>query len=428
MAEWIEAAEAAARLGVKPATLYSYVSRGLLTRRKDADGRRSLFDPAEVAALRRRSGRDGDGDPAHGPPGAAAGGVVLWESAITALGPDRPYYRGRDALRLARTSPFEEVAGWLWTGADGATPGPWRSLPGAVATAVRAQAAVPDGALPLDRLQLAVTALAVSDPMRFTLEAGAVLTTARALIAGMVEALPELSPAPVPRGSGQEAVAARLWPRLSPLPPRPELVAVLEAALVLLADHELAASTVAARVAAGVRADPYAVVSAALGVLGGPSHGGASLAAQRWLARIRDPGDAARVIGEQLRDGRRIPGFGHQVYGSGDARCTQLLELLRGAAPDHPRLAVSEAALAECTGRGLPPPNVDFAIATLAGVADMIVGAGEALFAIARTAGWLAHALEEYARRTPLRLRASYTGPAPEGPEGPAVTPARRPG
>jgi citrate synthase len=396
---WIDAAQAAQRLGVKSATLYSYVSRGLLHRRRHADGRRSLFDATEIAALRRRNA------------GAADGGTFAWASAITYLGADRPYYRGRDALRLARGNSFESVAEWLWTGEEPPRPGPWTTLPGAVSAAVAAQAALPAQTLLLDRLQLIVTALAVGDPMRFTRDHDGVITTGRALIAGMVDALPQRSRRSSPATS---TIAKRLWHKLTPAPPDPASVGVLESALVLLADHELAASTVAARVAASVAADPYAVVCAALGVLGGPMHGGASLGAYRMLAQMNDPADAPRVIGERLRRGERIPGLGHPVYTAGDERGRLLLDLVGAAVPDHPRLAVARAAVHETAARGLPAPNIDFSVATLAAVSGMAADAGEAIFAIARTAGWLAHALEEYLHPAPVRPRATYVGPPPE--------------
>jgi citrate synthase len=185
----------------------------------------------------------------------------------------------------------------------------------------------------------------------------------------------------------------------------------VQAALVLLADHELAASTLAARVAASVRADPYAVVATGLGAVGGALHGGASLGAELMLAAASKPADAPRVVGELLRRGERIPGFGHFVYVTGDPRAVRLLSMIRALAPDSPRLAVADAVLAEARRRGLPEPNIDFALAALADVAGLIRGAGEAVFAVARSAGWLAHALEEYARKTPIRPRAIYTGP-----------------
>jgi len=216
---------------------------------------------------------------------------------------------------------------------------------------------------------------------------------------------------PVAAETPSEGIAARLWRRICPYPATEGLLAALQAALVLLADHELAASTLAARVAASVRADPYAVVATGLGALGGPLHGGASLGAEGMLAAAATPADAPRVVGELLRRTGRVPGFGHFVYRAGDPRAVCLLGLVARAAPGSPRVAVADAILAEMRGRALPEPNIDFALAVLADVAGMISGAGEAVFAVSRTAGWIAHALEEYARDVPLRPRAVYTGP-----------------
>jgi citrate synthase len=432
VAEWIGAAEAAGRLGVKPATLYSYVSRGVLARRRAPGGRGSLFDPGEVEALSRR-GR---------PRREVVHGEFVIESGLTEIAGDRLRFRGLDAARLAVERSFEDVAALLWTGtfAHPQPDGPWQATAEAVAAGTAAQSALPAGTLPLERLQVIVPALAAADPLRLHLDPPAVIDAARSIIAGMVDCLP-VAGAPngtegavaraggaVARAGGAVAgaggavpgpppadrtVAARLWPRLCPRRPSPRLLEALRAALVLLADHELAASTLAARVAASVRADPYAVVATGLGALGGALHGGASLAAETMLSAARRPADAPRVVGELLRRGERIPGFGHFVYESGDPRAVLLLAQVRRAAPASARLAVADAVLAEMRRRSLPEPNIDFALAVLAGVAGMIPGAGEAVFAVARTAGWLAHALEEYARRTPLRPRALYTGPPP---------------
>ncbi|MFI0444171.1 citrate synthase [Actinomadura sp. 6N118] len=424
MGEWIDTEVAAERLGVKPATLYAYVSRGVLQRRPDADGRRSLFDADEIEELARR------GRPRR-PPSPTE---LAIESAITALGADRQYYRGRDATELAATSSFEEVASWLWTGdqepgeqkpgegeageqepgEDGpgegepdvdAVGGTWRAPEEGLAAAVAAQSGLPGDVLPLDRLQVITTALAAVDPLRFQLDRPGVIATARALIAGLVDALP---------AAGEDAdstIAGRLWGRLSARPPEPGLLRVAGAAMVLLADHELAASTLAARVAASVRADPYAVVAVGLGTVGGPLHGGASFGAERMFAEIGEPGRSGRVIGERLRAGQRIPGFGHSIYKSGDRRASVLFDLIREVAPDHPWLAVADTVLTEAARRRLPEPNVDLALATLTSVAAMPPGSGEAIFAVARTAGWIAHALEEYERTSPLRPRAIYVGP-----------------
>ena len=398
MAAFLTAAEAARRLGVKPATLYAYVSRGVLSRGKAADGRASLFNANEVERLARR------GRPRRAP-GVAD---ITVESAITEITGDRLRFRGQDVTRLAVSRTFEEVAELLWTGEFRSPREPWRARPAALAAGRAAQAALPAGTLPLEQLQVIVPAMAATDPLRLQLDPAAVLAAGRSIIAGMVDCLPPK----VTSGPG-EPVAERLWSRLCDHRPSPGLLRAVSAAMVLLADHELAASTLAARAAASVRADPYAVVGTGLGAVSGALHGGASLGAETLMAAASGPDDVPRVVAELLRRGEKIPGFGHFVYRGGDPRATVLLDLVRHAAPKSGQLAVAEAVLAEVRHKSLPEPNIDFAVATLARVAGLVRGAGEAIFAVARTAGWIAHALEAYAGPGPLRPRAVYTGRPP---------------
>ena len=402
MADYLTAAEAARRLGVKPATLYAYVSRGVLSRVRAPDGRTSLFGAEEVEQLARR------GRPRR-PAGVAD---ITVESAITEITGDSLRFRGLDATRLAVSRTFEEVAELLWTGEFPSERAPWRARPAALTAARAAQAALPAGTLPLERLQVIVPAMAATDPLRLQLDRPAVIAAGRNIIAGMVDCLP----AAVTTDPG-EAVAGRLWSRLCDRRPTPGLMRALSAALVLLADHELAASTLAARAAASVRADPYAVVGTGLGAVSGALHGGASLGAETLMAAASGPDDVPRVVAELLRRGEKVPGFGHFVYRGGDPRAILLLDLVRRAAPKSGRLAVADAVFAEVSHKSLPEPNIDFAIATLVRVAGMVRGAGEAIFAVARTAGWIAHALEAYSGPGPLRPRAVYTGrPAADGP------------
>jgi citrate synthase len=414
MADFLTAAEAARRLGVKPATLYAYVSRGVLTRSPAADGRASLFSPDEVDRLARR-----------GRPRRPAGAVdITVESAITELTADSLRFRGLDVMRLAVSRTFEEVAELLWTGDFPPAGEPWQARPAALAAGRAAQAALPAGAIPLERLQVIVPAMAATDPLRLQLDQSAVVAAGRSIIAGMVDCLPLAAPSPDVAGRGTSPpdaapggpVAERLWTRLCDRRASPGLLRAASAALVLLADHELAASTLAARAAASVRADPYAVGGTGLGAVSGALHGGASLGAEALLAAASGPDDVPRVVAELLRRGEKVPGFGHFVYRGGDPRATVLLDLVRRATPKSGQLAVADAVLAEVRHKSLPEPNIDFALATLARVAGMARGAGEAMFAVARTAGWVAHALEAYTGPGPLRPRAVYTGrPAVSG-------------
>lgn len=389
---WILASEAARRLDVKVSTLYSYVSRGLLRSRHDAGSRRSLFNAEEVQTLRRvhtRRTREQE---------------LAFESAVTVLGTDRPIYRGLDAVQLANTHTFEQVAEHLWGMGEAAVSPPWRARSDIAGAALAVQSQFPDEATLIDRIEIIVTLLAASDPLRSNTDPDAVPFTARSMIAALIDHLPDAS------GVGQHcdepgSVAQRLWSRLTPAPSSMADLSVLNSAMVLLADHELAASTVAARVAASVRADPYSVVTAGLGVLRGPMHGGDIRRTEELLGNIVDVGSADRVLGAMLQRGQSVPGVGHLAYTGRDGRCDSLLETLHRTYPSSPFLQAAQAVRRHIVGK---PANVDLALAAFTGTAGMVPGAGEGIFAISRIAGWLAHAMEEYRFPTRLRPRAIY--------------------
>jgi citrate synthase len=389
--ELIPAAEAAARLGVKRETLYAYVSRGQLGRQRGTGGRTSLFDAAEVDALAARTHR-----------GGRAGALeVVVASAVTSLEGDHLRYRGHDATDLAATCTFEAVAEFLWS----ADERDLRRRPRWAVVDIGAGPRLPADADPVNRYRTALAALAATDELRYELGPRSVATAGRRMIAAMTASL-------APPGAAAPTIAGRLWAGLTPMKPRRAHVAALDAALVLLADHELAVSTLAARVAASAHADPYSVVSAGLGVLAGGLHGGAGRQVIAMFEGVGEPTRAGRVIGDLLRAGERIPGLGHAVYRERDPRADYLLPTFAALALLPGRWAVVEAVLGIVEERLDVLVNVDFALGALAYAAGMRRDATEAMFGAARTAGWLAHALEEYGE-APLRFRAraAYTGP-----------------
>jgi citrate synthase len=399
------AAETAARLGVKPETLYAYVSRGQLSRRRSANG--SVFDPIEVerfAAGRRRSTADRpavvirDGRPSGGP-------LMTIDTDVALIEDDALYYRGRSATELAGGARFETVCHWLWTGdfdeGVGFTP-----LPGAVDAVRRVLAALPDGASLAERLQVMVPVVAGLDPLREVLAPESVAVRTGALLATLARGLDG-------RSVSGPSIADHLLGALSPADHDQRLVDVVNAALVLLVDHDLAASTMAARTAASARAHPYAVVLSGLGALDSALHGNASRAAYRMLSRVMAGEDAGAVITGTLTSGRAgVPGFGHRIYRTADPRAELIFELLS----DLPGAGSAREAAAAVTtivaGRGAMFRNVDLALAALASATGMPEDGGEVIFGIARIGGWIAHAIDEY-QQTPLRLRpvGRYVGP-----------------
>ncbi|MEV0259784.1 citrate/2-methylcitrate synthase [Streptomyces sp. NPDC050617] len=443
--------EAAERLGVKPETVYAYVSRGQLTSHRSPGGRGSTFDAREVDALVRRGGRRE----------SAAGGDPAVRTGITLIDADRYYFRGVDATELAGRYGYEEVADWLWTGR--LRPGARFTAPAeALAAARRTVAALPAHSGPMDRLRVATIAAAAADPLRFDLSPEAVLGAARGLIPTLVDALPPAGRAgsagvgrnsrptaggddahagpvaagEIGKGNGSVApgqfdwppaeeaaagesgrLAERLWLRLTDQPADEPSLRALEAALVLLIDHDLAASTLAVRVAASARAHPYAVVSAGFGALDGPLHGAASGLAHRMLAEVLERGSAGAVVSDYLRAGRRVPGLGHRLYPGEDPRAQALFGMLADVPGAADALAAARDVVAATARHASLHANVDLTLGVLSVAAGMPVEAGETVFAVARTAGWIAHALEEYEER-PMRMRPSghYRGPRPPQP------------
>lgn len=402
-------AEVAELLGVKRQTVYAYVSRGILHRQVSVDGRTSLFDRAEVEELRlgRRAPVDGELR-------------TILSTRITRVADEGLWIRGHDVVQLVENGAgFAELVEVVW---DGSTTEVWPELP-----VVHGIAEVIDCAEPAnlqERLRVGVAWAGAQDPLRHDLGPRSVRAAGRRAMTAMVGALQrpghDRDSTERARQADQAAdltpstpLVAALWPRLSGDRVEPERLRALDIALALLVDHGLAASTLAARVAASVRADPYSVIGAGLGVLGGPLHGAASASVHQLYQAAADQG-AANAVGHRQRQGLDVPGFGHAVYQTQDPRYGALMnQLVQGWADDR-RLTTVFQVRDVLDERSHAVPNIDLALGALTFLADMPEGAGEVLFAIARTAGWLAHAMEEYEEK-PLRFRprARYLGPRP---------------
>lgn len=403
----LTAEQTAERLGVKLETLYAYVARGKLARDRTADG--SSFDPLEVerfAGARRR--RSAPGSPATGRSDGRP--LMVIETTFALIEDGDLFYRGRRAADLAR-EPFETVARWALTGAWDADAR--FSLGAGMAAARRAADALPASAGDRDRQLIAVTALAAADPLRTSLDPATVAGAAERMAAGMVSVLPVVARSDASE-TDDDALALRLYRRLAETAPTRDAIAVLNAALVLLIDHDLAVSTLAARAAASARATPYGAVIAGMGALDSPLHGNASRAAHRLLARVVAGEDPARVVADTVvaGSGGPVPGFGQPLYPDGDPRARALLDLLAAESGAAPVLSAVEAVSALLRDRAGAHPNIDLALGALTLAHGMRDDAGEVIFATARAIGFVVHALAEYGE-PPLRLRpvGRYTGP-----------------
>jgi citrate synthase len=388
MSDWLTAEQALDRLQVRPQTLYAYVSRGRVRAEPDPDEpRRSRYRASDVAALADKKARGRKA--ADVAVGAIAWGEPVLASAITAVRDGRLYYRGQDAVRLAETATLEEVARLLRGG---------RGLP-----PDEEQVARP-GASAVARAFATFAARAPSDPPSQGRGADDLADEAARLLDLMAVAVAGREGL-VPREEEEGAIHERLgraWRA-----PRPQWD-VIRRALVLLADHELNASTFTARVAASTGASLAAAVLAGLCALSGPRHGGMAAHVEAFAAK------AAKVGWRKALGSASAvpPGFGHALYPDGDPRAAALLDAIEVP----PALAALRDAVEAETGERA---NVDFALTAVRQNLALPAEAPFALFAVARTAGWLAHAIEQVAEGRLIRPRARYVGPAPDGADRP---------
>ena len=396
-------AQACDQLGVKPATLYAYVSRGLLRSVPGPAGTRERrYDAADVQALtdRRAARRDpqsGVQAAVQGSLDGLRGGVTpILDSALTRIENGTLAYRGVDALNLAATATAEDVAALLWTG----DPGARLTLP------LRARLNLshhPRASTPLEALAYALTYAGAHDPDALDTrpengprQAARVLT----LLHATAERHAGLPPAP---DLPLHARLARTWSR-------PDAADLLRRTLILLADHELNVSTFAARVTASGGASLAHCTLAALSALQGPRHGLGALHAHDLLSAALT-GDARPALRDATRRAGHTPGFGHALYPCGDPRATALLAALAAHSPGHPVTQATRAVIHAHAGDTAETPNVDLALAALTLTLGRPASDAVTLFALARATGWLAHALETRAGGQFIRPRARYVGP-----------------
>lgn len=368
MRKWLTREEVLAELNVRAQTLYAYVSRGLIERRSDpADPRRSVYSGADIQTLsqRRARGRRVASIAAS----AMAWGEPVIPTAISTVTHGELIYRGRRAVDLAESATLEEVAALLW---ETTKPISFPVMSLGSDPFLSVAALVADGRSLIGR-----------PTEKLASEAASCVAT----IAGAFGAIGE---------DGMHHRLGRAW-SLDDAGRN-----YVRRALVLLTDHELNPSTFATRIAASTGASMPACILAGLATLSGPRHGGAGGALEALVAEAASTSvDAA--IERWLATGHGLPGFGHPLYAHGDPRAAALLS---GIEPDSEMVALRNG-VADALDQ---QPNVDFALLTITRILALPANASLALFAIARTVGWAAHAIEQAASKTIIRPRAIYQG------------------
>lgn len=397
----LSADEAARELGVTLATLYAYVSRGLLRSRSEPGTRRRRYVAEDVWLLRQR--KEQRRDPVRTAEEALHQGLPAIESRLSVIRDGRLYYRGKDVLALAVSHTLEQVAALLWAGdLDAPLPDePPQAPPKDWKTLLRICAALP----PLEGFQLMLPLLAARDSCAYDAQPASVqrigLKIVRVLAATAVGAQPS-------RDETAE-VLQRGWPTAT-VHDR----ALLRASMVLYADNGINPSSFTARCVASAGSTPYALVLAGLAALQGTKHGGACERAEALLEEAGDAAGARRAVEARLRRGEAIPGFGHPLYPAGDPRGALLLQLVteqRGRARDVSLATALVHAVRDLTGQ---LPNVDFGVVTLCRALRLPSGSALALLGIGRSVGWIAHGLEQYQEGRLIRPRARYSGEPPQ--------------
>jgi citrate synthase len=405
MSSYMTAAEAAAALGISRATLYAYVSRGLLRSAPDIDSRQNRYPAADVRRLARRKA---DGRRA----GKVAQKVLDWgvpvlESSITLIADGRLFYRGHDVIGLAREATLEDVAALLWE----CSPHHIAEAPPAPIASAQWSAWLKlwSAHTPLERALVLLPAAAAQMPRIWAQGRDAQLDTGAVLMRLLAAALMSAAPSNEPLHR-QFAHAWGLRGRAA--------ADVLRAALVLCADHELNASTFTVRCITSTGMHLFGAAAGGLAALGGPRHGGETTRVAALLDDAARAPDLHRFLAERLAPDERgapdryapLPGFGHPLYPDGDPRARLLLDLLGARSAARAPMAEVDAlieAVADTTGAR---PTVDLALAVVERVLNLPRGAAFALFAAARVTGWIAHALEQAADGRLIRPRARYVG------------------
>lgn len=357
--------------------------------------------------------------------GAGLADIIACDSKICFIDGEggRLVYRGYDVLDLAAHSTFEEVAYLLWYGRlpgftefqaflDGFTGS--MTLPVETIMILRM---FPNTATPMEVLRTAVSSLGHWDPDSGNTRLDASLRKAQRL----TERIPLIVAAHQRLREGHEPVtplphrgiAYNFLHGLHGREPDAEMAEALDKALILHADHELNASTFAARVTAGTMADIYSCVTSAIGALKGPLHGGANTEAMKMITEIGSPEKAEGWVKERLAAKMKIPGFGHRVYRCEDPRVSVLrkyAEKLCGMAGDTRLFDITREVERTMLENSKVFPNVDLYTASLYHAMNIPEELFTPIFAISRTVGWTAHILEQWGNNRLIRPRAEYIG------------------
>lgn len=408
--DYLSAKDAARILSVKPQTLYTYVSRGLIRSVAQLDRKQRLYYREDVEKVRARSvARHGQGAMAES--AMRWGGQPVINTSITEITPEGPFYRGRAAVDLARNGcSLEAVAELLWTGVLHHEPMRWdhEPLPPAFAGMMDG-VALRGPRLPIARTYaLATSMLGVAETAGSEIRRGTTIPAARQLMLALAGCIGYLARrpgfrTPKPGNSVAESVAAVFDSGTGT-----DAATAINQALVLCADHELSSSTFAARVAASTGAELRACVLAAIAAHSGANLGGGCDLAEDLLRDVKSRNDVTQRLAAAEQSGARVPGFNLPVYPKGDPRARHLLRLAQSLASQSPRAQLIGAFIDEAEQRLHLRPSIEVGLVALTAALGMPERSASALWTLGRTVGWIAHVMEQRLAGFVLRPRARY--------------------
>ncbi|MCL7967983.1 MAG: citrate synthase [marine benthic group bacterium] len=352
-------------------------------------------------------------------------GVVAAETALSKIDGEsgKLWYRGYDIHTLAKGAAFPEVLYLLWYGdlpnraeliAFEGLLAAERELPSEVMEVLRG---LPSDTVPMSALRTAVSALGCVDPDSESNDRGADLAKGVRLVSQMptvVAAFHRLREGKAPISPDPDlSHSANFLYMLNGDRPGETATRALDTSLILYLEHGLNASTFACRIVASTLSDMHSAITAGIGALKGPLHGGANQRAMEMLLEIEEHGDAEAWVDAALAEGKKIMGFGHRVYRTEDPRATHLRRMSEelsddaGAARLHALARTVESTMLD---RKSIPCNVDFYCATVYGSLGFPLDLYTPLFAIGRVGGWVGHVMEQHENNRLIRPRAEYVG------------------
>ena len=407
---YMTAQEAAEELGVKTATIYAYVSRGLIRSLASAEGQRHrLYAREDVSRLLIKRQMRLSMDPAN--PDIFHWTAPIFDSCISLIEDGRLYYCGYPIEDVVASYSAEKLAALVWTGdaANAAALFDARRHPSAsIYRKMLRDLSIPrSDLLSVPTFQVILPMACANDPIAFDMRKESIALSG----ARIMRLLTASAAGDVPEDISLAEMLQRAWQ-----PQDAGSIQFFNMMLMICADHQLKLATFAARVVAALGATPYSVINAGITALSGPQQGGYTETVEAFLDEVSTPANALSVVCARMRrrESFPVPGFHNPLYPAGDPRARLALQTLYLAYPDSPTIALAQAIQSAVFEVREEYPKLEFALAIFRRHFNLPASSTLGIFALGRIIGWIGHAIEQYHSEQILQPRTRYTGPTPQ--------------